>query len=132
MSNDSDNKWLRSNGTEWIRYGPAIFGSCKRIELRINHGQGGEEFKVSDKDKNFLPIQSWIRKTFEKKLDMAPKEPSFKAVYAPILLVLFSSDNGRQEDMLISIPLSARMLGSDEITFQDRVKELRSMMIPMK
>ncbi len=112
IANDSP----RSNGTAWLEFGPAIINSCARIELHMYQGpaSAGKTIVVLRQDSKFNGIRNWINENFEKKLNLSPQEPSYRAQFSANYLVLYASSTGGLDDRLLRIPLAGETLGPQQ------------------
>jgi hypothetical protein len=124
-----DKEWLHSNITSWISFGPAIIGTCKRIDL---HVEDIGDFKLLASDANFPSVKNWVQTSFENKLDMSPNDTVFQSIRRKAYLVLYSNDKGERNDTLLVIPLSARMLNTSERDFLNQLNDLKAKMTPQR
>jgi hypothetical protein len=119
-----DRTWLHAN-INWLRFGPAVIRDYKRVDLHLNEINS---FKVLSTDKNFSSILEWIVDNFDYKLNMSPNDIVFKAVIQRNYLVLYASEKARMQDELVVIPLSPKMLSSDEQSFEKQIEGLKQKM----
>ena len=126
MSIASNGEWLRHNGTAWIVFGPAVFGACKRIDL---HVRDDGDYHILAGSPSFVSIREWVRKKFEQRVNESPVVPSYKAVYFPIYLDLYSDERGERGDLLLKIPLTTQMLDLTNDAFQLKLSDLKNSMV---
>jgi hypothetical protein len=120
-------EWLAHDGVNLIRLGPGILGTCKRIDLTI---EDVGDFRVCAGEKNFSSVQNWVRTKSETKFGLPPVDPpgENQNKYYAVALDLYSSDRAVRDDLLMSIPLTARILGMNESDFSSEVNNLKARM----
>jgi hypothetical protein len=129
----NDLKWLHHNGTAWIRFGPAIVGSTKRIDLFVApRNCEGDTLSVTANDKDFAQVQSWIKMNLEDRFNFSMNSPEYKSECVGTSLLLYNNERGSQDDLLAIIPLTPRMIDTNENGFNVALQMLRSWMTPVK
>jgi hypothetical protein len=129
----NDLKWLHHNGTAWIDFGPAIVGSAKRIDLFVDRqNRDGDTLSVAANDKDFAQVQSWIKMNLEDKFNFSMNSPEYKSVGLGTSLLLYNNERGSRDDLLAIIPLTPRMIETDENGFNKAIQKLQSWMTPVK
>ncbi len=107
---------LRSNGSDWIRFGPGVFLSAKRLELHDRTPDGHpKSWVLVEKDPSFVKARNWIVQNFEEKLNLSPKQPA--GAFEPATYIYVYASPAKDENTLLaSVPLTDTSLGTHTVS----------------
>jgi hypothetical protein len=129
----NDNSPLKFNGTLWMGFGPAVINSSKSIKVCLMEGNSIDNMYsviISDPER-LKELKAWILKKFGTRLNYSPVSPKYISGIMPDIIVLYSSKESLDQNVLLFIPLTNLTLECDEVTckeqLRDTIKELKEL-----